>query len=56
AVALYDFTPQNDNELPLVEGQSIAIYYRHEQGWLVALDPQSGKSGLVPEEYVRLGR
>lgn len=56
AVALFDFTRENENELPLVEGQVIWVSYRHGQGWLVAEDPKSGESGLVPEEYVRLLR
>jgi len=56
AVALFDFTRENENELPLVEGQVIWVSYRHGQGWLVAEDPKTGESGLVPEEYVRLLR
>ena len=56
AVALFDFARENENELPLVEGQVIWVSYRHGQGWLVAQDPKSGESGLVPEEYVRLLR
>lgn len=56
AVALFDFARENDNELPLVEGQVILVSYRHGQGWLVAEDPRTNESGLVPEEYVRLLR
>ena len=56
AVALFDFTRENENELPLFEGQVIWVSYRNGQGWLVAEDPKSGESGLVPEEYVRLLR
>ncbi|PVH98495.1 hypothetical protein DM02DRAFT_531011 [Periconia macrospinosa] len=56
AVALFDFERENDNELPLVEGQIILVSYRHGEGWLVAQDPKTGESGLVPEEYVRLLR
>ena len=56
AVALFDFARENENELPLVEGQVILVSYRHGQGWLVAEDPKTGESGLVPEEYVRLLR
>ncbi|KAF1952916.1 hypothetical protein CC80DRAFT_518541 [Byssothecium circinans] len=56
AVALFDFERENDNELPLIEGQVILVSYRHGQGWLVAEDPKTGESGLVPEEYVRLLR
>jgi hypothetical protein len=56
AVALFDFAQENENELPLVEGQVILVSYRHGQGWLVAQDPKTGDTGLVPEEYVRLLR
>jgi SH3 domain len=56
AVALFDFERENENELPLVEGQVVWVSYRHGQGWLVAEDPKTRESGLVPEEYVRLLR
>ena len=56
AVALFDFENENENELPLVEGQVILVSYRHGQGWLVAQDPKTDESGLVPEAYVRLLR
>jgi hypothetical protein len=56
AVALFDFAQENENELPLVEGQVVLISYRHGQGWLVAQNPKTGDTGLVPEEYVRLLR
>lgn len=54
AVALFDFSPEHENEFPLSEGQVIYISSRHGLGWLVAVDMQSGDCGLVPEEYVRL--
>lgn len=54
AIALFDFTPENDNEVGLTEGQIIWISYRHGQGWLVAEDPETGENGLVPEEYVEI--
>lgn len=56
AVALFDFVRENDNELPLVEGQIILVSYRQTEGWLVAEDPRTGERGLVPEEYVRFLR
>ncbi|KAL3474690.1 hypothetical protein BJX99DRAFT_260117 [Aspergillus californicus] len=56
AVALFDFTREHENELQLSEGQVIFVSYRHGQGWLVAEDPRTGESGLVPEEFVRLVR
>ena len=56
AVALFDFARESANEIPLKEGQIIWVSYRHGQGWLVAEDPKTGESGLVPEEFVRLLR
>ena len=56
AVALFDFARESASELPLTEGQIIWVSYRHGQGWLVAEDPKTGESGLVPEEFVRLLR
>lgn len=56
AVALFDFESEHENELPLTEGQIILVSYRHGQGWLVAQDPKTGESGLVPEAFVRLVR
>ncbi|TKX23235.1 SH3 domain-containing protein 2 [Elsinoe australis] len=56
SLALYDFSPENDNELELREGQIIQVGYRHGQGWLVAMNLETGEQGLVPEEYVRLLR
>lgn len=42
AVALFDFVQENENELPLVEGQVVWISFRHGMGWLVAEDPKTG--------------
>lgn len=56
AVALFDFVPEHENELALHEGQIILVSYRRGKGWLVAEDPTSKESGLVPEEFVRLVR
>lgn len=52
AVALYDFEPENDNELRLAEGDIVFISYKHGQGWLVAENESGSKTGLVPEEFV----
>ncbi|CCF56882.1 hypothetical protein KAFR_0B05860 [Kazachstania africana CBS 2517] len=52
AIALYDFEPENDNELGLHEGDIVFISYRHGQGWLVAENQPRTKTGLVPEEFV----
>lgn len=54
AIALFDFIPENDNEIQLTEGQEIWISYRHGQGWLVAENPVLAENGLVPEQYVSI--
>lgn len=54
AIALYDFEPENNNELELKEGDIVFINYRHGQGWLVAENLEKTKTGFVPEEFVSL--
>lgn len=54
AVALYEFTPENSNELPLSPDQLLIINYECGDGWLVAHDPFTGQTGLVPSEYIRI--
>ncbi|VEU22473.1 DEKNAAC103475 [Brettanomyces naardenensis] len=54
AVALYPFEPENENELRLSTDQIIIISYEYGDGWLVAYDPFSGETGLVPSAYVQM--
>lgn len=54
AVALFDFNPENDNEIKLTEGQTIWVTVKHDQGWVVAEILETGETGLVPEEYVQI--
>ncbi|KAK3395010.1 hypothetical protein B0H63DRAFT_556124 [Podospora didyma] len=54
AVALFDFEKENDNELPMKEGQVIWTSYRQGSGWVVAENLETHESGLVPEEYIQL--
>jgi hypothetical protein len=54
AIALYSFVPENSNELSLVPDQLLIINYECGDGWLVAHDPVSGQTGLVPSEYIRM--
>lgn len=52
AVALYPFVPENSNELSLEPDQHLIINYECGDGWLVAYDPATGQTGLVPSEYI----
>lgn len=54
AVALYPFVPENSNELSLVPDQLLIINYECGDGWLVAHDPETGETGLVPTEYIKM--
>lgn len=54
AVALYRFVPENENELPLESDQIIIIKYEYGDGWLVAFDPATDTTGLVPSSYVQI--
>ncbi|CAB76222.1 SH3 domain-containing protein [Schizosaccharomyces pombe] len=54
AVALYDFEPLHDNELGFTTGQRLCILSESSDGWLIAYDDASGRSGLVPETFVKL--
>lgn len=53
AVALFDFIRENENELPLVEGQVVWVSYRIGVGWLVAEDPKTGKPWPTPNWVLR---
>jgi NADPH oxidase len=50
-VALYDYEPQNGDELAITEGDVINVTLQREDGWYIGT-LQSGKSGLFPGNYV----
>lgn len=50
-VALYDYDPQNDDELRIREGDVINVTLKREDGWFIGT-LQNGKSGLFPGNYV----
>ena len=54
AVALFDFTRESVDELPLNVGQIIWVCSHQSQGWVMAKDPRTGELGFVPENFVRL--
>lgn len=48
--ALYNFTPEQDDELTLKEGDLLDIYRKEENGWWFG--KLSGKTGHFPSTYV----
>ncbi|KAI9666141.1 MAG: hypothetical protein M1821_004076 [Bathelium mastoideum] len=54
AIALFNCSPENSDDLPLIEGQVILVSYRHDGHWLIAQNPNTGKMGLVLRDGIRL--
>ncbi|WFD27351.1 hypothetical protein MNAN1_002347 [Malassezia nana] len=53
-VAIYDFTPEADNELPLQAGMPVEAFPPEKDGWILAKDPDHPeKCGLVPYTYLQ---
>lgn len=50
AKALYDFNPEDSNELPFNVDEIIHVVYERSDGWIVGM--LNGFSGLVPASYV----
>jgi hypothetical protein len=50
--ALYDFAPEDDDEVGVAEGESLRVEW--EQGGWMQVVRADGASGLVPSSYVRL--
>ncbi|KAH3745849.1 proline-serine-threonine phosphatase-interacting protein 1 [Pelomyxa schiedti] len=52
AQALYDYTPTNDKEMAISEGDVLFITEQDDSGWWYAR--MGDKEGFVPAEYVKL--
>ncbi len=57
AQAIYDFDPENNDELPIQNGDLLRIAPKHKQpqvrGWLLAT-VDGNATGLVPANYVKV--
>ena len=52
ARVLYDFAGEDQDELPLREGQKVRVTRQHESGWWTG--EINGKVGMFPANYVEL--
>ncbi|SHO78616.1 Similar to S.cerevisiae protein NBP2 (Protein involved in the HOG (high osmolarity glycerol) pathway) [Malassezia sympodialis ATCC 42132] len=53
-VAIYDFAPEADNELPLQAGIPVEAFPPEKDGWILAKNPeQPDQCGLVPYTYLQ---
>ncbi|KAJ3315811.1 hypothetical protein HDV04_000018 [Boothiomyces sp. JEL0838] len=53
AVALYDYTPDESNEIPLAEGEIIKNILEIDEGWWQGTNSH-GQTGLFPANYVEV--
>lgn len=52
ALVMYDFPGEEDDELPLREGQKVRVTRQHESGWWTG--EINGNVGVFPATYVKL--
>ena len=52
AIVMYDFPGEDEDELPLREGQRVRVTRQHESGWWTG--EINGKVGMFPATYVKL--
>ncbi|KAI5702740.1 hypothetical protein M8J76_010160 [Diaphorina citri] len=50
--ALYNYKPQNDDELELREGETVFVMEKCDDGWYVGSSQRSGCFGTFPGNYV----
>ena len=49
---IYDFHPQNPNEIAVKKGEFITVRKTINQNWVEVEDPNSGLVGIIPRNYV----
>ena len=50
--ALYNYQPQNDDEVELKEGDIVYVMEKCDDGWYVGTSQRSGIFGTFPGNYV----
>ncbi|KAG5870216.1 hypothetical protein JTB14_028014 [Gonioctena quinquepunctata] len=50
--ALYKYNPQNDDELELLEGDTVYVLEKCDDGWFVGSSNRTGAFGTFPGNYV----
>lgn len=50
---MYNYTPQNEDELELREGDSIAVVEQCDDGWFVGTSLRTNMFGTFPGNYVK---
>lgn len=50
--ALYNYKPQNDDEVELCEGDIVYVMEKCDDGWFVGTSQRTGIFGTFPGNYV----
>ena len=50
--ALYNYAPQNDDEVELKEGDIVYVMEKCDDGWFVGTSQRTGIFGTFPGNYV----
>ena len=50
--ALYNYKPQNDDEVELAEGDVVYVMEKCDDGWFVGTSQRTGIFGTFPGNYV----
>jgi len=50
--AAYSYVPQNDDELPLEDGEEVIVLEKCDDGWFVGHSVKTGLFGTFPGNYV----
>lgn len=50
--ALYNYKPQNDDELELLENDIVMVMEKCDDGWFVGTSRRTGLFGTFPGNYV----
>ena len=49
---LYNYKPQNEDELELTEGETVYVMEKCDDGWYVGSSQRTGYLGTFPGNYV----
>jgi len=50
--AMYDYSPRNDDEMCLHEGDDVRVMERCDDGWFVGVNQRTSQFGTFPGNYV----
>ena len=49
---MYSYQPGNDDELELMEGETVVVMEKCDDGWYVGYSEATGQFGTFPGNYV----